>query len=69
MPYLRITGITAFLFILWALATPLRARQRRDWREMGPRPDGRPLPEIEEDEPVDAPEAGLADQEAPVAKP
>ncbi|HET6475061.1 MAG TPA: hypothetical protein VFH93_03160 [Thermoleophilia bacterium] len=68
MPYLRITAIAACLCILWALATPLHARQRRVWREMGPRPDGRPLPEIEEDESVRAPEAGLADQEGPVAK-
>ena len=69
MPYLRITAIAAFLCILWALTTPLHAGQRRVWRETGLGPDGRPLPEIEEDEPVDAPEAGLADQEAPVAKP
>lgn len=69
MSYLRIAAIAAFLCILRALTTPLHARQRRVWREMGPRPDGRPHPETEEDEPFHAPEADLADQEGLVARP
>ena len=40
-----------FLVVLWAATIPLRARQRRVWREMGLGPDGRPLPKDEEVEP------------------
>jgi hypothetical protein len=44
-------GATAgFLLVLWAVTVPLRVRQRRIWREMGLGPDGRPLPEEEEEE-------------------
>jgi hypothetical protein len=43
-------AMAAFLCVLWLASIPLRARQRRIWREMGLGPDGRPLPE-EEDEP------------------
>ena len=50
-------AMTAFLLLLWAATVPLRRRQRRIWREMGLGPDGRPLPEDEEDEEVaDQPE-------------
>ena len=38
-----------FLLVLWVATMPLRARQRKAWREMGLGPDGRPLPEVEED--------------------
>jgi hypothetical protein len=43
-------AMAGFLLVLWAATVPLRARQRRVWREMGLGPDGRPLPETEEDE-------------------
>jgi hypothetical protein len=43
-------AMAAFLLVLWAVTIPLRARQRRVWREMGLGPDGRPLPEEEEEE-------------------
>jgi hypothetical protein len=43
-------AMAAFLLVLWAATIPLRARQRRVWREMGLGPDGRPPPEIEQDE-------------------
>ena len=43
-------AMAAFLLILWAATVPLRRRQRRVWREMGLGPDGRPLPEEEEEE-------------------
>jgi hypothetical protein len=43
-------AMAAFLLILWVATMPLRARQRRVWREMGLGPDGRPLPEEEEDD-------------------
>ena len=44
-------AMSAFLLVLWAVTIPLRARQRRVWRDMGLGPDGRPLPaEEEEDE-------------------
>jgi hypothetical protein len=42
-------AMAAFLLVLWAVTTPLRARQRRAWLEMGLGPDGRPLPEVEDD--------------------
>jgi len=42
-------AMAGFLAVLYAATTPLRARQRRAWREMGLGPDGRPLAEeIEE---------------------
>jgi hypothetical protein len=41
--------MSAFLLVLWAVTIPLRARQRRVWREMGLGPDGRPLPDEEEE--------------------
>jgi hypothetical protein len=47
-------SMAAFLLVLWAVTIPLRRRQRRVWLEMGLGPDGRPLPEQEE-------EAGLPD--------
>jgi hypothetical protein len=49
-------AMAAFLLVLWLAAVPLRARQRRAWREMGLGPDGRPLPEEEDeaDPPADA---------------
>ncbi len=43
-------GMAAFLFLLWAATIPLRARRRRAWREMGLGPDGRPLPEEQDEE-------------------
>jgi hypothetical protein len=43
-------AMAAFLVVIWAVTTPLRARQRKAWREMGLGPDGRPLPEEEEEE-------------------
>jgi hypothetical protein len=43
-------AMAAFLLLLWVATMPLRARQRRVWREMGLGPDGRPLPEREEDD-------------------
>ena len=42
-------AMAAFLLILWAATIPLRRRQRRVWLEMGLGPDGRPLPEEEEE--------------------
>ena len=42
-------AMAGFLLVLWLATIPLRARQRRVWREMGLGPDGRPLPEVEED--------------------
>jgi hypothetical protein len=42
-------AMAAFLLLLWAATIPMRRRQRRIFREMGLGPDGRPLPE-EEDE-------------------
>ena len=44
--------MAAFLLVLWAVTVPLRARQRRVWREMGLGPDGRPLPEEEDEDDV-----------------
>jgi hypothetical protein len=43
-------AMAAFLVVLWAATIPLRARQRRVWREMGLGPDGRQLPEAEDEE-------------------
>ena len=43
-------AMAAFLLILWAATIPLRRRQRRVWLEMGLSPDGRPLPQEEEEE-------------------
>jgi len=51
-------AMAAFLFILWLATVPLRARQRRVWREMGLGPDGRPLPEEEDDEAPGGAEGG-----------
>jgi hypothetical protein len=46
-------AMAAFLLLLWAATIPMRRRQRRIFREMGLGPDGRPLPEEEdEDEPA-----------------
>lgn len=45
-------AMAAFLLVLWAATIPLRARQRRVWREMGLGPDGRPLPEAEEEDEI-----------------
>ena len=42
-------AMAALLFLLWLATIPLRARQRSAWREMGLGPDGRPLPEEEDD--------------------
>jgi hypothetical protein len=50
--------MAAFLLVLWAATVPLRRRQRKVWLEMGLGPDGRPLPETEDDE-----ESGSADAE------
>jgi hypothetical protein len=61
-------AMAAFLLLLWAVTTPLRARQRRVWREMGLGPDGRPLPEVEEDadpEVAEAPERWAAGSAGP----
>ena len=63
-------GMAAFLLILWAATVPLRRRQRRVWREMGLGPDGRPLPEEEDeleeyDDPSDAPPEPATDPESP----
>jgi hypothetical protein len=44
-------AMAAFLFVLWLATMPLRARRRRVWREMGLGPDGRPLPEDEDERP------------------
>jgi Flp pilus assembly protein TadB len=43
-------AMAGFIIVLWVVTMPLRARQRRVWREMGLGPDGRPLPEEETDE-------------------
>ncbi len=43
-------AMAGFLLVLWAATVPLRARQRRVWREMGLGPDGRPLPDEEEED-------------------
>ncbi len=48
-------AMAAFLLLLWAATIPMRKRQRRILREMGLGPDGRPLPEEEDEE---APSAG-----------
>jgi hypothetical protein len=45
-----------FLLVLWVATMPLRARQRRVWREMGLGPDGRPSPDIEQDGRADRPD-------------
>jgi hypothetical protein len=58
-------ALAGFLLVLWAATIPLRARQRRVWREMGLGPDGRPLPEIEEDEDAGAPPDSTPGDEAP----
>jgi hypothetical protein len=42
--------MSAFLLVLWAATIPLRRRQRKAWLEMGLGPDGRPRPEVEEDD-------------------
>jgi hypothetical protein len=63
-------AMAAFLLVLWAATIPLRARQRRVWREMGLGPDGRPLPEEEEGDPRDAkgsPAPGHGEPEPPRA--
>ncbi|NLE22914.1 MAG: hypothetical protein GX624_09065 [Actinobacteria bacterium] len=46
-------AMAAFLLVLWLAAIPLRARQRRAWREMGLGPDGRPLPREENEPPAE----------------
>jgi len=46
-------AMLGFLLVLWAATIPLRARQRRVWREMGLGPDGRPLPDVEDEEEVE----------------
>ena len=46
-----------------------RAWPRLAWPEMALGADGRPLPEMEEDGPIDDPKAGLADPGGPVATP
>jgi hypothetical protein len=51
-------AMAGFLLVLWLATAPLRARQRRVWREMGLGPDGRPLPEVEEPADDDCPEEG-----------
>jgi len=60
-------AMAAFLLILWAATVPLRRRQRRTWREMGLGPDGRPLPEENEevDDPPEAPLEPATDPEGP----
>lgn len=60
-------SMAAFLLVLWAATIPLRARQRRVWLEMGLGRDGRPLPEVEDDEPVDDPDVGPAGPDMPGA--
>jgi hypothetical protein len=42
--------MAAFLLALWVVTIPLRVRRRRVWRDMGLGPDGRPLPEEEDEE-------------------
>lgn len=42
-------AMAAFLPALWVATIPLRSRRRRMLREMGLGPDGRPLPEGEEE--------------------
>lgn len=54
-------AMAAFIGGLWVVTMPLRRRQRRAWLEMGLGPDGRPLEEEEEVEPIsrdDAPGTG-----------
>ena len=60
-------AMAAFLLILWAATVPLRRRQRRIWREMGLGPDGRPLPEENEevDDPPEAPLEPATDLDGP----
>jgi hypothetical protein len=43
-------AMAAFLLILWVATIPMRRRQRRIFREMGLGPDGRPLPQEEDEE-------------------
>lgn len=43
-------AMAGFLALLWLASVPLRARQRRVWREMGLGPDGRPLVEEQEED-------------------
>ena len=52
-------AMAAFLLVLWAATIPMRRRQRRVFREMGLGPDGRPLPEEEDEE---QPDAAVGDQ-------
>ena len=58
-------AMAAFLLVLWAATIPLRQRQRRVWREMGLGPDGRPLPE-EEEEPDDVPATPASEAGEPI---
>ncbi len=43
-------AMAAFLLVLWAATIPLRVRRRRALRQMGLGPDGRPLPEEQDEE-------------------
>jgi hypothetical protein len=51
-------AMAALLLVLWAATVPLRARQRRVWREMGLGRDGRPLPQEEEEDEGESDDAG-----------
>lgn len=51
-------AMAGFLAVLYVATMPLRARQRRAWRQMGLDPDGRPLAEEAEDA-----ETGLDDRD------
>lgn len=57
-------AMAAFLFVLWLATVPLRARQRRVWRQMGLGPDGRPLSEEESEEESDDVPGGAEDGRA-----
>jgi hypothetical protein len=52
-------AMAAFLLLLWAATIPMRRRQRRIFRELGLGPDGRPLPEEEDEQ---EPAAAVDDQ-------
>jgi hypothetical protein len=61
-------AMAAFLLVLWLATSPLRARQRRVWREMGLGPDGRPLSKVEDDGSAENSEADPMDPGGPAMR-
>jgi hypothetical protein len=61
-------AMAAFLLILWAATIPLRRRQRRVWLEMGLGPDGRPLPDEEEERASEHPDEAPTRDDSPKSR-